>query len=424
VLVVTMYFTFGRAAWVALAVGVLVAVAADPRRMQLLVTLVALAPAAALAVFLCSREPALTHPGRSLAVAAHDGHRLGLALLALAAMNAVIAAILALAETRVHVGRRVSRAFGVAVALAAAATAAGAFARYGGPVHMVDRAYRSFKVPVTPSGDLNRRLLSLSGNGRAQMWQLAWDDAAQHPLIGAGAGTYERYFLAHEPANFSNVRDAHSLYMETLAELGPVGLALVAVLLLTPLAALGRARKHPLVPVAAGAYVAYLVHTGVDWDWELPAVTLVGLLCGVAILLNGRAGGNPLSPSTSARRGLVGGAVAAAMFALLGLVGNAALSKSETARENGNAVAAATEARRARWLMPWSPAPWDALGRAQLASDLLHDARRSFRKAITIDRGDWHLWYDLAGASTGAQRARALHEVVALYPRSGVGGTR
>ena len=47
---------------------------------------------------------------------------------------------------------------------------------------------------------------------------------------------------------------------------------------------LGGARRHPLVPGAAGAYAAYLVHTGVDWDWELPAVTLAGLLCGAAIL--------------------------------------------------------------------------------------------------------------------------------------------
>ena len=28
----------------------------------------------------------------------------------------------------------------------------------------------------------------------------------------------------------------------------------------------------------AGA-VAYLVHTGLDWDWEMPAVTVVGLAC-------------------------------------------------------------------------------------------------------------------------------------------------
>ena len=36
--------------------------------------------------------------------------------------------------------------------------------------------------------------------------------------------------------------------------------------------------------VAAGGFAAYLVHTGLDWDWEMPAVTLTGLLCGVGLL--------------------------------------------------------------------------------------------------------------------------------------------
>lgn len=422
-LLVTMYFTFGRAAWVALAVGILVAVAVDPRRIQLLVTLVAISPAPAAAVFLATRERALTHPGSALALAAHDGHRLGLAIVALAAGNAAVAAALAFAETRVTVGRRVTLAFGVAVAAVALAAAGGALARAGGPAQVASRAYRSFTAPLPPASDnLNRRLLSFSGNGRAQMWRLAWDDTLSHPLLGAGAGTYERYFLAHQPANVSRVRDAHSLYVEMLAELGPVGVAILAVLLLTPLAALRNARKHPLVPAAAGAYVAYLVHTGVDWDWELPAVTLVGLLCGVTILLYGRPAGKPLSLPSAARVALAGGAVAVALFALIGLVGNAALSSSQAAREGGNLSAAVTDARRARWVMPWSPAPWDALGRAQLAAGQLGNARSSFRKAISIDRGDWELWYDLAKASTGTVRAQALDEVVALYPRSGVGG--
>ena len=425
VLVATVYFTFGRAAWIALAVGLLVAVAVDPHRIQLLATSLALAPAAAAAVFLASRETALTHPGSPLALAAHDGHRLGLALVALAAANAAVAAALGIAETRVPVDPRVAHAFGFVVMLAALAATLGALARAGGPAHVATRTYRSFTAPLPPASDnLNRRLLSFSGNGRAQMWRLAWDDATAHPLLGAGAGTYERYFLAHQPANVSRVRNAHSLYMETLAELGPVGLGLVSVLLLMPLAALRGARTHPLVPAAAGAYVTYLVHTGVDWDWELPAVTLAGLLCGAAILLNGRAAGKPFTLPGRARVALAAGAVVAAFFALVGLIGNTALGRSDTARAAGNLAAAATDARTARLVMPWSPAPWQALGQAQLAADLVPDARASFRKAISIDPGDWELWYDLAGATTGTARTRALDEVLALYPRSGVGGPR
>jgi hypothetical protein len=39
----------------------------------------------------------------------------------------------------------------------------------------------------------------------------------------------------------------------------------------------------PGVPAAAGAAVAFLVHAGVDWDWELPAVVVAGLCCLAAL---------------------------------------------------------------------------------------------------------------------------------------------
>src|SRR5205814_3046095 len=126
-----------------------------------------------------------------------------------------------------------------------------------------ERGYDAFKAPPPHQVvNLNRRLLSFSGNGRADLWRLAWDEAQAHPLLGAGSGTYERFFLAHQPADESRVRDAHGLYIETLAELGPIGLSLLLGALLLPLALVGRSRGHPLVPVAAGAYVAYLVHAG------------------------------------------------------------------------------------------------------------------------------------------------------------------
>jgi hypothetical protein len=70
--------------------------------------------------------------------------------------------------------------------------------------------------------------------------------------------------------------------------------------------------------------------------------------------------------------------------------------------------------------MPWSPRPWESLGQAQLAAGLLPDARRSFRKAISMDDGDWQLWYELSGATTGPAQRLALRRAIALYPRSGL----
>src|SRR5436305_1855043 len=72
------------------------------------------------------------------------------------------------------------------------------------------------------------------------------------------------------------------------------GLVLLLIALLTPLVAAVRARHRPTTAIAAGAYVAFLVHAGVDWDWELTAVTLTGLLCGVALLIAARRDENTL----------------------------------------------------------------------------------------------------------------------------------
>lgn len=419
VLLPTVYFTFSRGAWIALAAGLLLAIVVDSRRLQLLAALIVLVPAPALAIFVAWREPGLTHGGSTLALAAHEGHRVALAVVGLAAVNAVLGAGLAVAERRFRPPVLVRRLFAVAVCAAVLAALAAVLVRYDGPVHLAKRAYTSFTAPPPPRlTSLNQRLLNLSGTWRSDLWRLAWDDSLRHPALGAGAGTYERYFLAHQPpAMQQRVRDAHNLYLETLAELGPVGLALLIAFVATPIAALRRTRRRPLVPLAFGAYVAFLVHAAGDWDWELPAVTLAALFCMSAIVRADTDEPQPSPLAPAVRWSVAGIAVAAAVFASMTLVGNAAVAASGTALDRGNIVAAASDARRARRLLPWSPLPWAALGRAQLQAGLVGDGRRSLRKAVSMDPGDWQLWYDLAGATTGAEHARALRHVGLLYPR-------
>jgi O-antigen ligase len=310
--------------------------------------------------------------------------------------------------------------FGAIVVVVAAALVGGVLLRYGGPVAISKRAYAAFKAPPPHATNLNRRLLSFSGNGRADLWRLAWDDARRHPWLGSGPGTYERYFLAHEPKGIGRVRDAHGLYIETLAELGPVGLGLLAIALVIPLGAVRAARNHPLVPAAAGAYVAFLVHAAVDWDWELPAVTLAGLTCASAILVAARAASDARPLSVAMRWGAVVVVVGLAAFAAIGLVGNSALAASSSARKSADWAAAAKDARSAHRWMPWSPQPWSALGLAQLGAGLVPEARASFANAVSLDRGDWNLWYELARASSGRARSAALRHALMLFPRSGL----
>ena len=131
---------------------------------------------------------------------------------------------------------------------------------------------------------------------RASYFHVAWhDEVLAHPLLGTGAGTFGLFWArSGKPLELGGALDAHSLYLETLAELGPLGLLLVAALLLAPLRGVLAHRAVPYVPAAAGAYAAFLVHAGLDWDWELPAVVVAALCCAAAVATAELEPGRPL----------------------------------------------------------------------------------------------------------------------------------
>jgi O-antigen ligase len=75
-------------------------------------------------------------------------------------------------------------------------------------------------------GSRNGQSLALGDENRPHYWHVAFDDVAANPLLGSGAGTFDDFWLRHPPVK-SFARDAHSIYIESLAELGPIGLVLV-----------------------------------------------------------------------------------------------------------------------------------------------------------------------------------------------------
>ncbi|MGH3072505.1 MAG: O-antigen ligase family protein [Gaiellaceae bacterium] len=417
VLLPTLYFTFSRGALVALVAGAALQVLVDPRRVRLLVSGLVLGAPAAVGVLYASRFHALTTPGDSLTTAQREGRDVATMLVALALAAAAAAVALHLAERRARLPARAGSVLLIATVLVAALVAGGAIVAAGGPVAAVERATDSFREPLPAGeGDLERRLLSASGNGRGEYWRVAADMVRDEPLLGRGAGSFEANWVLERRVSF-HAHDAHNLYLETLAELGPLGLALLVGTLALPLLALPQVRRRPLAPAAAGAFAAYLLHAAVDWDWELPVVTVPAILCGAALLAPS---GFDEDAWLTGRRRVVALALVVPVLAvaLVAHVGNRAAAASVAAIENGEPERALEQAQRAIDWAPWSYEPWQLRGEAEF--DLEDDAaaRASFERALELDRESWSTWYDLAVASTGAERERALERAKALNPLS------
>jgi hypothetical protein len=279
-LALALQLTRSNASWLALGVGVGIALLLDeaPARVARAAAVVA-APTAAL-VLLAWRSGFATLESPRI-----EGWLLALAAVAAALVSAALVELFARAPST----RRRPR-----VRVLAAITAVGAALALAFVV-----VYGSTTEP------------------RASYYRVAWNEYGAHPLLGTGAGTFALYWArSGRVAARGGALDAHSLYLETLAELGPVGLALLAAFLLYPLGAVVTNRSAPYVPVAASAYVAFLLHAGLDWDWELPVVVVAGLSCGAALVASTLA--SPSRLGTPLRAAVLAAALVLGAFAIAG----------------------------------------------------------------------------------------------------------
>jgi hypothetical protein len=416
VLGLTLYLTFSRGATIALALGLVAVVAVEQRRLRVVTTLFVIAPWPAVAIVLAAHEPGFTRTDVALQVSARAGQRMAVIMLVLIPVAAVAMSVYVSAEGRVRIPRRVRRAYATALLSGAAAVLVVLFVRFGSPPALAERAYDGFVRKPAVTTNLNQHLFSLSNSDRLAEWRIAWRQYEAHPVLGGGAGTYYFSWMLARP-HTTTVHDAHNLYLETLAELGPVGLALLVVMFAAPLAGLPRARHDGLATAAFGAYTAYLLHVWLDWDWELPAITVAALFCGGTLLLASRSAATPpRQPSRRNQAALGVLAVALAGFSLVALAGNRSVAASQNSLFRGEWLAAEAHARRAIDWTPWSAAPWQLLGEAQLGRGDGAGARHSFRRAIAIEPQNWELWLDLAYATGGSAHAAAIRRALALNP--------
>ena len=180
--------------------------------------------------------------------------------------------------------RLVWRGLGAIGGLLALIVAFGIATSDGGPGRFFDDAWHEFtKVSQDKDSDPARIVSSNSGN-RWVWWEEAAGAWSDRPLQGWGAESFPVTHLMYREVEL-DVQQPHSVPMQFLAETGIVGTALAfGGLGFLLFAAFGRVRamadgreRDIAVALFAGG-VAWLVHGLVDFDWDIPGITVPALL--------------------------------------------------------------------------------------------------------------------------------------------------
>jgi hypothetical protein len=425
-----LYLSSSRGAAAALACGALVFVAAQPRRLAACFGLVAAGAGFALSLAVLRSQQALVEGPLGSAAARSDGHRAAVLLLGACAVLAVaVEAAVALAP-RLPRPSRPLRIAGAVVVLVACLAAAGA---EGWSLRHFSRLPPT--APASVQGNaVSDHLLSGSGSGRWQFWTASLHEFESAPLEGGGAGSFASWWARHASFRYF-VQDAHSLFLETLGELGIVGFVLLTGALGAG-AGVGVARLRrlsgPRRAVAAallGAFAVYVAGAALDWMWELTAVTIAGVA--VLGLLNGpatlpEAPGRSRHPDRHVAAVLALAACAVLAAETIVLLSDVELGRSQADARHGRLAGARNHALAATKLEPWAASPYLQLALVDESAGALAEARREIAKAIDRDRDDWRPWLvasriesrlgEPALASRSYAHARLLDPRSPLFP--------
>jgi len=433
-LALSAYLTFSRGGAIEAAAAVIVFFALSPERIPKLATAVVAAVGSAALIAGAVHRSAIEH-GLTNAAAQHQGATLLTSVIVVCAGVGLTQAGIGLAVRHgtplrwLVVPRQRARwllVTGIA-ACVVVALLAGAPAR-------ISHAWRDFKRP--PPAVLRHesiaRFGAVSGEGRYELWKVAVNATSGHVLGGSGPGTFQLLWLPRAPY-YSYVQNAHSLYVETLAEEGVVGLGLlVGFFLLVVGAGVRLVRRSSYEARARAAAVvaaltAFLVSAAFDWTWQVPALPAAFMLLAAAVLAPG---GKAVALGSANRwRGRIAirlGAVVLAVACLVAigvpLATTTAVRQSQAAVTSGDSTLALADARAATRVEPGAAS-------AQIQLALVLELQRNFRAALvaggraTSDEPDnWSDWLVVsrldAEAGRPAASLAAYRRARSLNPRS------
>jgi O-antigen ligase len=407
-LAATLFFTFSRGAILGGAIGLVVYVlVARPK--GLLSGSIATAPATAALIVVAYEANLLDTIDPTKPAAVAQGHRVALVggICALACM-AVRLALVHVLDPRLRRFGRTRLALRVKLAtIAGVAAVALVVAIALGAPHAVAHDWSGFVggAPTKIShGDLRARLTDPSNDGRTELWQVALRGFDAAPAHGGGAGTYQTLWNT-ERSRAAYVINAHSLYLQAMAELGLGGVLLLAVLVgatIFGIAVRTRGAQRVLYGTLLALAVVWALHAGVDWDWEMPVVTL-GFFAAAGLALSARERAGAGWVPAHQTRIVLGLLCLAGLVLPVSIVGSQTnLGAAEHALYASDCAAASPSALSSLGWLDFRPEPYEVVGFCDLERGRPRLAIAAMRHAVSQDPGSWETYYALALAQASA----------------------
>jgi hypothetical protein len=241
--------------------------------------------------------------------------------------------------------------------------------------------------------------------------------------------------------------------METLDELGMVGFLLLLAVILTVLWGAARRIRGPRRPLYAAAFavlLAWALHAGIDWDWEMPALSLIFFAIGGAVLARRRSprdrrrelsGGSartrperslsrgrkpsrlarssPWQPGSRNRLALGLGCLLLAVSPAYVWLAQRRLDAAKSAYNAGNCRAATSAATSSISIVGVNAQAFEILGYCDIRDKMPNLAVAAINKATSLDPNNPDYALDLAviRAAAGLNPLSAARKAVSLNPR-------